>query len=279
MDEAIGLVETARADGHHVSADVYPYTFAGTGLDACIPPWAHDGGFAALIGRLGAPDLRARIVHEIRTTADWENLFLETGAENIVLAGFRRDELRYLTGRSLAEVAAFRGTSPEETILDLIVEDDYGIDALYFSMSEDGLRAALALPWVSFCSDEASQAPEGVFLKANPHPRAYGAFARVLGTYVRDERVITLEEAIRRMTSLPAGNLRLRDRGVLRTGVHADVVVFDPDRIHDDATPTEPHRYAIGVEHVLVNGTPVLAHGEHTGATPGRVVRGPGWTH
>lgn len=278
ITEAIAMLEQARAERHHITADMYPYTFSGTQLDACIPPWAHEGGFDALVARVKQPELRARLSHEIRTTTSgWENLFLLAGAEGIMLAGFRSDELRYLTGRSLAEVAALRGLSPEETILQLILEDGSGIDALYFTMSEDGLRAVLGLPWVSFCSDEASQAPEGVFLKKSPHPRAYGAFARILGTYVGAEHVITLEEAIRRMTSLPADNLRLPERGRLRPGTYADVVAFDPGRMHDNATPAEPHRYATGVEHVLVNGVPVIHDGRHTGATPGRVLRGPGW--
>lgn len=193
-----------------------------------------------------------------------------------MVAGFRRDALRDLTGKTLAEVASIRGTTPEEAVMDLLIEDDNNVNALFFEMSEDDVRTVLALPWVSFCSDEESQAPEGIFLKANPHPRAYGAFARVLGRYVREEGILPLEEAIRKLTSLPAENLRLEGRGRLRDGFFADLVVFDPGEIRDHATPEDPHRYATGVAHVLVNGTPVIAKGEHTGATPGRFVRGPG---
>ena len=275
--ELIEIVEAARAEGLPVTADVYPYHFSGTGLDSCIPPWAHEGGFDALVERLRDPDVRARVVEDLGSVVDgWENPFREGGPERIVVAGFRRDALRDLTGKTLAEVASIRGTTPEEAVMDLLIEDDNNVNALFFEMSEDEVRTVLALPWVSFCSDEESQAPEGIFLKANPHPRAYGAFARVLGRYVREEGILPLEEAIRKLTSLPAENLRLEGRGRLRDGFFADLVVFDPGEIRDHATPDDPHRYATGVAHVLVNGTPVIAKGEHTGATPGRFVRGPG---
>jgi N-acyl-D-amino-acid deacylase len=277
MDRAIEMIEDARATGHAVTADAYPYTFSGTGLDACIPPWAHEGGFDKLLTRLRDPQTRARILEGMRSSSSsWENAFLETTPDAIVVAGFRQDALRHLTGMTLAQVASRRGTTPEETVLDLLVEDDNNVDALYFAMSEDDVRKVLSLPWVSFCSDAESLAPEGIFLKTDPHPRAYGAFARVLGTYVRDERILPLEEAIRRMTSLPAENLRLEGRGWLREGAYADVVVFDPLEIRDHATPDSPHRYSTGVRHVLVNGTRVISEGEHTGARPGRFVRGPG---
>jgi N-acyl-D-amino-acid deacylase len=277
MDRAIAMIEAARSQGHRVTADAYPYTFSGTGLDACVPPWAHEGGFDALVDRLRDPRTRDRVVEEMRSPSTaWENPFLETEPDAIVVAGFRQDALRDLTGLSLAEVASRRGTTPEEAVVDLLVEDDNNVGALFFGMSDDNVRKILALPWVSFCSDEESQAPEGIFLKADPHPRAYGAFARVLGTYVRDERILPLEEAIRRMTSLPAENLRLEGRGTLGEGAYADVVVFDPAEVRDHATPRFPHRYATGIRHVLVNGTPVISEGEHTGATPGRFVRGPG---
>jgi N-acyl-D-aspartate/D-glutamate deacylase len=277
MDRAITMVEAARESGHEVTADVYPYTFSGTGLGACIPPWAHEGGFDALLDRLRDPQPRARILEGMRSSSGgWENPLLETEPDSIVVAGFRQDALRDLTGMTLAEVASRRGTTPEEAVLDLLVEDDNDVGALYFAMSEDNVRKVLSLPWVSFCSDEESQAPEGIFLKADPHPRAYGAFARVLGSYVRDERILPLEEAIRRMTSLPADNLRLDGRGKLREGAYADVVVFDPTEVRDHATPDTPHRYSTGVTHVLVNGTPVISEGDHTGATPGRFVPGPG---
>jgi N-acyl-D-amino-acid deacylase len=194
-----------------------------------------------------------------------------------MVAGFKTERLKPLTGKTLAEVAAERGTSPEDTLMDLIVEDNSRVFTMYFSMSEDNLRRQAALPWVSFCSDAGSQAPEGVFLKSNPHPRAYGSFARVLAKYVRDERLIPLEEAVRRLTSFPAANLKIEGRGWLRPGYAADVAIFDPDKVQDHATPQQPHRYSTGMVYVLVNGAPVLYDGEHTGATPGRVVRGPGW--
>jgi N-acyl-D-aspartate/D-glutamate deacylase len=277
MDGAIEMIEAARATGHAVTADAYPYTFSGTGLDACVPPWAHEGGFDVFLTRLRDPATRARILEGMRSSSsEWENPFLETAPDAIVVTGFRQDALRHLTGMTLAEVASLRGTTPEETVLDLLVEDDNNVGALYFAMAENDVRKVLSLPWVSFCSDEESQAPEGIFLKADPHPRAYGAFARVLGTYVRDERILPLEEAIRRMTTLPAENLRLDGRGMLREGAYADVVVFDPVEVRDHATPDDPHRYSTGVRHVLVNGTPVISEGEHTGARPGRFVRGPG---
>ncbi len=277
LGRAIEIVEAARAEGLPVTADAYPYHYSGTGLDACIPPWAHEGGFDALVARLRNPDVRSQVIDDLRSGVDgWENPFGEAGPEGIVVVGFRQDALRDLTGKTLAEVASIRGTAPEETVMDLLIEDHNNVNALFFEMSEDDVRTVLALPWVSFCSDEESQAPDGIFLKANPHPRAYGAFARVLGRYVRDEGVLPLEEAIRKLTSLPAENLRLEGRGRLREGFFADVVVFDPAEIGDHATPEDPHRYATGVAHVLVNGTPVISEGEHTGATPGRFVRGPG---
>lgn len=277
LDEAVAKIETARQSGFAVTADMYPYDFCGTGLDACIPPWAHDGGFDALLARLRGDGARARIREAMLTASDtWENMYADTGPQRILLSGFREPSLQPLSGRTLADVAAERGTAPEETLMDLVLADASHVFTMYFAMSEDNVRRQIALPWVSFCSDAESQAPEGLFLETNPHPRAYGAFARVLGRYVRDERIVPLEEAIRRMTSLPAANLRLERRGRLRPGHHADVVVFDPDAIRDHATPEQPHRYATGMAHVLVNGVPVLADGDHTGAAPGRFVRGPG---
>jgi N-acyl-D-amino-acid deacylase len=209
----------------------------------------------------------------------WENMYLGAGKpDNILLVGFKNDELKPLTGKSLAEVAKMRGTDPRYTAMDLIVEDNSRIQAVYFTQSEDVVRKAITLPWVSFNSDEASLAPEGVFLKSNPHPRAYGSFARVLGKYVREEQLIPLEEAIRKLAALPAENMKIDRRGRLKEGFYADVVVFDPNAIQDNATFIEPHQYASGMIHVFVNGEQVLKDGEHTGATPGRVVRGPGWT-
>lgn len=282
LDGVIEMIEDARRDGLHITADMYTYPYSGTGLDVCIPPWAHEGGFTKLLERIADPETRARIKADMERLADtdgglWENMYADNSPENILLAGFRKEHLRPLQGRTLADVARERGTSPKDTLLDLIAEDESRVFALYFSMSEDNLRRQVTLPWVSFCSDAASMAPEGVFLRKNPHPRAYGAFARLLAKYVREEGLITLQEAVRRLTSLPAHNLRLDRRGLLKDGYYADVVVFDPATIQDHATPENPHQYATGVLHVLVNGVPVLKDGEHTGATPGRVVRGPGW--
>jgi len=222
--------------------------------------------------------VRRRVIEEMRTATDeWENLLLLAGSpEKAILVGFKNDDLKPLTGKTLAEVAAMRGTSPEETAIDLVIEDGSRVGVVYFLMSEDNVRRQIKLPWVAFCSDAESLAPEGVFLKSNPHPRAYGSFARLLGQYVREEQLIPLEEAIRRLTSFPAGNLRITDRGRLEPGMFADVVVFNPDIIHDHATFQEPHQYATGMVHVFVNGEQVLRDGEHTGATPGRVVRGQG---
>lgn len=278
MEEAVRMIEAARASGLPVTADMYTYDFSGTGLSSCIPPWAHDGGHEALVARLRDPAARDRIRREMVTpTREWENMYQENGPERILLSGFQNAALRHLTGKTLAEVAALRGSSAEDTLMDLIIEDDSRIFTMYFSMSEDNLRRQIQLPWVSFCSDAESQAPEGVFLKTNPHPRAYGAFARLLGRYVRDQQLIPLAEAVRRLTSLPATNLKLTERGALRSGYFADVVVFDPATIQDHATPHQPHQYATGMVHVFVNGLQVLDEGEHTGAKPGRVVRGPGW--
>jgi len=278
MEEAVRMIEAARASGLPVTADMYTYDFSGTGLSSCIPPWAHDGGHEALVARLRDPAARDRIRWEMVTpTREWENMYQENGPERILLSGFQNAALQHLTGKTLAEVAALRGSSAEDKLMDLIIEDDSRIFTMYFSMSEDNLRRQIQLPWVSFCSDAESQAPEGVFLKTNPHPRAYGAFARLLGRYVRDQQLIPLAEAVRRLTSLPATNLKLTERGALRSGYFADVVVFDPATIQDHATPHQPHQYATGMVHVFVNGLQVLDEGEHTGAKPGRVVRGPGW--
>ena len=278
MAEALRRIEAARAEGLAVTADMYPYPFSGTGLDSCIPEWAHDGGFDALIARLKDPTSRARIKADMRAPSSrWENMYYENGPDGILLGGFSTEALKPYTGQTLRQIAAARGTEPEETVMDLLVEDDSSLFALYFSMTEDNLRQQIVRPWVSFCSDAESQAPEGAFLKTNPHPRAYGAFARVLGKYVRDEGLVPLEEAIRRLTAFPAANLKIARRGMLQPGYFADVVVFDLARVQDYATPTQPHQYATGMVHVFVNGVQALRDGEHTGATPGRVVRGPGW--
>ena len=280
FDEAVAMVEDARAEGLQITADVYTYPASATGLNASMPPWVQEGGFEKSLERLADPAARKRIAKEMgEQSDDWENSYLGAGSpDNILLVGFKSEELKPLTGMTLAEVAEMRGTPPKETAMDLIVEDQSRIGTVYFSQSEDVLRKAIALPWVSFCSDAASLAPEGVFLKRNPHPRAYGSFARVLGKYSRDEKLLPLEESIRKLAALPAANLKIDRRGLLREQYFADVVVFDPAKIQDHATFAEPHQYATGMEHVFVNGVQVLADGEHTGATPGRVVRGPGWT-
>ncbi len=267
LEAAIAKVEAARAEGLDVGADVYTYPASATGLNAIMPPWAQEGGHDAWVARLRDPATRERIRAEIDMIS----------ADKILLVGFKSERLKPLTGRTLAEVAAERGVSPEVAAMDLVVEDDSRVGAVYFSMSEDNVRRKVALPWVTFGSDAGAPSAEGVFLKSMSHPRAYGNFARLLGRYVREEKLVPLPEAIRRLTSLPAANLKIADRGRLAPGYFADVVVFDPATIADHATFAEPHRYSTGVRHVLVNGVPVLADGEPTGATPGRVVRGPGF--
>jgi N-acyl-D-amino-acid deacylase len=238
-----------------------------------------EGGYKAWAERLRDPAIRARVLQEMVTPTDkWESLYLMAGSpDKVLLVGFKNDNLKPLTGKSLAAVAKLRGKSPEETAIDLVIEDGSRVDTVYFLMSEDNVRKQLKLPWVSFNSDSASLAPEGVFLKSNPHPRAYGNFARLLGKYVRDEKIVPLEEAIRRLTSFPAETLKLDRRGALKPGHFADVVVFDPAKIQDHATFEKPHQYSTGVRDVFVNGVQVLKDGKHTGAKPGQVVRGPGW--
>ncbi|MGI9148922.1 MAG: N-acyl-D-amino-acid deacylase family protein [Chloroflexota bacterium] len=273
FDTAIARIDAARAKGMRITADMYTYAASSTGLDATMPGWVQEGGHRAWVDRLKDPGVRTRLRHEM-SAGQAGNEFLN--AERILLVGFRNPTLRHLTGRSLADVAAMRGTSPEDTIMDLVVEDDSRVGSVFFTMSEDNLRKAIERPWVSFCSDSGSLAPEGVFLNSGTHPRAYGSFARLFAKYVRDERTIPLTEAVRRLTGLPAHTLGLDRRGRLVPGYYADVVVFDPDTIQDHATYERPHQYATGVAHVFVNGTHVLRDGEHTGATPGRVVKGPG---
>jgi N-acyl-D-amino-acid deacylase len=278
LDQVIARVDQARASGIAITADMYTYTAAATGLDAAMPPWVQEGGYLKWAERLRDPRIRARVKREMNTPADsWENFFRFAGAEGILLVGFKADSLKQYTGKSLAEVARLRGSSPEETAMDLVARDGSRVETVYFLMSEDNLRKQIPQSWLSFGSDAEASAPEGVFLRSNPHPRAYGNFARLLGRYVRDERLIPLEEAIRRLTSLPAENLRIVRRGRLLPGYFADIAVFDPARIADHATFDRPHQYATGMVHVLVNGVAVLRDGEHTGAKPGRVVRGPGW--
>jgi N-acyl-D-amino-acid deacylase len=280
LDSLLARIEAAQKEGLKITADMYTYTAAGTGLDACLPPWTEEGGYPALFKRLRDAATRQKIAEEVKTPSDaWENLYLAAGSpDKILLVGFKSEKLKPLTGKSLADVAKMRGTDPIETIMDLIAEDESRIDTIYFLMSEENVRKELAKPWISFGSDEASQAPEGVFLKSNPHPRAYGNFARVLGKYAREEKLLSLGDAIRRLSALPDANLGLDRRGYIKEGMFADVVVFDPATVGDRATYAQPHQYAVGMKHVFVNGTQVLKDGEHTGATPGRALWGPGKT-
>lgn len=279
MAEAIARVEKARAEGLSIGADMYTYVAGATGLDAAMPPWVQEGGLDAWVKRLKDPEIRARVIREMRAPSDaWENLAMQAGSpERILLNGFKSEALKPLTGRTVAEVARARGLSPEETMIDLVIEDHSRVECAYFLMSEENVRLGIRQPWVAFGSDAESSAPEGVFLKSSTHPRAYGNFARLLGRYVREEKLISLSEAVRRLTGLPAERWKLEDRGCLREGCFADVAVFDPDRISDHATFETPRRYATGVRDVFVNGVQVLRDGAHTGAKPGRVVRGPGW--
>jgi N-acyl-D-amino-acid deacylase len=278
LDSLLSKIESAQKEGLNVRANMYTYTAAGTGLDACLPPWTQDGGYPALFKRLRDPATREKIKAEVKLDSDkWENLYLDAGSpDKILLVGFKTDKLKPLTGKSLAAVAKMRGKDPIDIIMDLLSEDESRIDTLYFLMSEENVKKEMAKPWISFGSDEASQAPEGVFLKSNPHPRAYGNFARVLGKYSRDGKVIPLQEAIRKLSGFPASNLGLDHRGLLKEGMFADVVVFDPMKIADRATFEKPHQYAVGMKHVFVNGIQVLKEGEHTGAKPGRALWGPG---
>lgn len=279
-DKVVELVEKARAGGTRITADMYTYTAGSTGLNGAMPPWVQEGGLQRWIERLRDPDIRKRVAEEMRTPTDkWENLLEAAGSpQNVLLVGFKNRALKHLTGKTLAEVSARRSTSPEETAMDLVIEDNSRVDTVYFMMNEVDVKKNIALSWVSFGSDAASVAPEGPFLLSQPHPRTYGNFARLLGKYVREEKVITLEEAIRKLSGQPAENLGLRERGLLREGYLADVVVFDPQKIADHATYAQPHQYATGMQHVFVNGTAVLADGQHTGAKPGRVVWGRGRT-
>ena len=278
MDAVIERVNAARDEGLSITADMYTYTAGSTGLNAGMPPWVQEGGFEAWRTRLQDPAVRTRLIREMHTPTDeWENLMLAAGPENVLLVGFRRENLRSLIGKTLAEVALERNTTPEETAMDLVIEDSSRVETVYFLMSEENVKKGISQPWVRFGSDAGSLATEGHFLNFNPHPRAYGNFARLLGKYVREDQVIPLEEAIRRLTSAPASTLKLHRRGLLHSGYFADVVVFDRETIQDHATFEQPHQYATGMIHVFVNGTQVLQNGNVTGALPGRVVRGPGW--
>jgi len=278
LTNVFNLIESAQEAGLFITADMYTYTAGSTGLNATMPLWVQAGGHDAWIENLQDAGIRARVIEEMQQPTDeWENFYVAAGPENILLVGFRNEKLRPLVGKTLQEIADERGTDPAETAVDLVIEDDSRVDAVYFLMSEDNIAKKIAKPWMSFGSDARAIANEGAFLESGPHPRTYGNFSRLLGKYVREDKIISLQEAIRRLTSLPAYNLAITDRGELTTGFYADIVVFDPEKIGDHATFEEPHQYSSGVRHVLVNGQLVLKDGKHTGATPGRVVRGPGW--
>jgi len=278
MDSLIAKVDSARKAGLDITACMYTYTAGATGFDASMPTAVQEGGLDKWIQRLKDPAIRRQVIKEMRTPSkDWENLYLGAGAENIICTGFKQDSLKYLTGKRLSEIAKMRHTTPEETIIDLVIADHSRVEVIYFLMSEDNVKKEITLPWMAYGSDEASMAPEGVFLKSSCHPRAYGNFARLLGHYVRDEKLIPLEDAVFHLSGQPAGWLKLKRRGTLRTGNYADIVIFDPAAVKDNSTYEKPHQLASGVEDVFVNGTQVLKAGTHTGAKPGRAVFGPGY--
>jgi len=279
MQQAIDKIAAARKSGLKITADMYAYTAGATGLDAAMPTWVQEGGIDDWVARLKQPEIRARVIKEMRDpNADFESLLQAAGsADRVLLIGFKTEKLKPLTGKTLAEVARMRGVSPEDAAIDLVIEDHTRVGTAYFLMSEENVKLGLAQPWVNIGSDAEASAPEGPFLLSNPHPRTYGTFARFLGHYVRDEKVTTLQDAIRRLTSLPAETFKLKNRGCLKRECFADIVVFDPATIKDHAIFDKPHQYATGVQHVFVNGVQVLRDGEHTGAKPGQVVRGPGY--
>jgi len=279
FDDVVTRVEDARTEGLDITANIYTYTAGSTGLDAAMPPWVQEGGYEAWASRLQDPTIREQVITEMTTaTNEWENLWLSAGSDGTLLVGFNNPELRRYQGMTLAEVAAERGTSPAETAIDLVIEDGSRVQVVYFLMSEENVANGIALPWVSFASDAGSMTTAPPFTDRSSHPRAYGNFARVIGKYVREDEVLTLPEAIYKLAKLPATNLKIRERGELAEGFYADIVVFDPSAVQDHATYEEPHQYATGMHYVLVNGEVVLREGEHTGALPGQVVRGPGWT-
>lgn len=279
LDSVMAKIERANRSGLRITADMYTYTAGATGLDATMPPWVQEGGIKEWIKRLKNPVIRKKVLEEMRTPTDkWENLLLNAGdPERVLLLGFTNDSLKRYTGKTLGEVARIYGKSPEETAMDLVITDSTRVETAYFLMNEENIKRQIALPYVSFGSDAGSPSAEGMFLNYKDHPRAYGNFSRLLGKYVREEKVIPLEEAIRKLTSLPAGNLKIQKRGTLASGYYADLAIFDPTKIQDHATFENPHQYSTGMVHVFVNGIQVLEQGEHTGAKPGRIVRGPGW--
>jgi len=279
IDAAIAKIEAARASGLRISADMYSYTAGGTGLAASMPPWVQDGGNEAMLKRLKDPAIVERIKKEMQQPgSNWENLYLHAGPDGVLIASMTEPSLKPLMGKTVAEIAKMRGVSPEQAVIDLVLADKGRSGAIYFLMKEDNVRRQAALPWVSFGSDAEASAPEGVFLKSSTHPRAYGNFARFLGKYVRDEKVAPLADAVRRLSALPAQNLGLSGRGMLKPGMAADVVLFDPATIADHSTFAKPMQFATGVRDVFVNGVQVLKDGTPTGAKPGRFVKGAGWT-
>lgn len=279
LDQVIAKIDSARAAGIVLTTDMYTYPAGATGLDAAMPPWVQEGGYGPWTRRLKNPRIRKKVMAEMKTDAqDWENLYFSAGsAENVVLVSFQNEDLRKYTGKTLAEVAKIRGKSPEETAMELVIEDGSRVGTVYFLMSEENVKRQTALPWMSFGSDAGSLAPEGKFLESNPHPRAYGNFARLLAKYVREEKALSLESAIHKLTTLPATNLKIKRRGALKKGYFADLVLFDPDSIQDHATFEDPHQLSTGVRHVWVNGVQVLEDEESTGKMPGRFVKGPGF--
>lgn len=278
LDSAIELVEKARDEGLDITGDVYPYHAGMGGLTAAMPPWVGEGGHEERVKRLKDPATRKRIAREMLEPSDeWENLYRAVGGPSgYMVVGLKNPELKHLNGKTVAEIGELWSTSPEEAAMDLIIRDDTRVMSVAFSMNAENVRKKMAVPWMSYCTDSPSIATEGVFLKSHTHPRAYGSFPRVLAKYVREEKVLTMEEAIRKMTALPARTLRLDRRGMLKEGYFGDLVVFDPENVQDHATYQQPHQYSSGILHVFVNGVAVLKDGEHTGALPGRVVRGPG---
>jgi N-acyl-D-amino-acid deacylase len=279
LPAVVKMIEDARAEGLSITTDMYTYVAGGTSLSACFPPWASDGGEAALLDRLEDPEIRSRIIEAMRSDADdWENLYFGAGPGGVLLSEIGEESMNGYIGRTIEEIATERGTNAEDTIIDLILESNNTIGAVFFLMSENNVREQLKLPWMSFGSDAAAVAPEGEVLEQGAHPRAYGNFARLLGHYVRDAQIIPLEEAVHKLSALPARNLKIENRGLLAEGYFADVVVFDPDTVADPATFAEPHQLSTGMVHVFVNGEQVLKDGQHTGAMPGRVVRGPGYS-
>ena len=278
-DEVVRKIDSARTAGLSITTNMYTYVAGATGLDASMPPWVQEGGYEKWAERLQDSEIRQRVLEEMTTPTDkWENLMYDAGtSDNLLLIGFENDSLRHYTGKTLTEVAKIHGKSPEETAIDLVIADGSRVGTVYFLMSEENVKKQIALPYMSFGSDAASMTPEGVFLNSSDHPRAYGNFSRLLGKYVRDEQIISIEEAVRKLTSLPASNLKIKKRGSLAKGYFADLAIFNPETIQDHATFAEPHQLSTGMIHVFVNGEQVLKDGVHTGATPGRVVRGPGY--